>query len=75
MWGLSIKTKERVSTGRKPKLPFAAVVTLKEMHGRNRHADFAKLCQYHGWHVHELDIEARLNLHAIGEQQLEFDLS
>ncbi len=75
MWGLSIKTKERLSTGRKPKLPFAAVVTLKEMHGRNRHADFAKLCQYHGWHVNELDIQTRLDIHAIGEQQLEFDLS
>lgn len=75
MWGLNIKTKERLSTRRKSKLRFATVVTLKEMFGRNRYADFAKLCQYHGWVVNELDVQVRLDIHAIGEEQLEFELN
>ena len=75
MWGLNIKTKERLATKRKSKLRFATVITLKEMFGKNRYSDFAKLCQYHGWMVNELDIQTRLDIHAIGEQQLEFDLS
>lgn len=74
MWGLNIKTKERLSNKRKSKMSFAVVVTLKEMFGKNRHADFAKLCMYNGWLVNELDVQTRVDVHAIGEQQLEFDL-
>ncbi len=73
MWGLRITTKERLSTRRKSKLGFAVVVTLREMFGNNRYADFVKQCQFHGWIVNELDIQVALDIQAVGEQQLTFD--
>lgn len=74
LWGLSVKTKERLYTTRKERIRFAVVVTLKEMKGINRHSDFVKRCHARGWLVKELNVENRLRIHATAEQQLEFDL-
>lgn len=74
LWGLSVKTKERLFTTRNERLRFAVVVTLKEMKGINRLGDFVKRCHARGWLVKELNIENRLKIHAAAEQQLEFDL-
>ena len=73
-WGLSIKMKERLSNaGDRKKLPFAVVVTLKEINGENKCGEFIQHCQARGWLVQELDIDVRLQVYLSAEQ--DFNLS
>lgn len=73
MWGLSIKTKERLTNRKKDKLPFGVVVTLKEMNGVNRMDDFIKLCMAHGWLVNQIDVQNQLDIYAKSEEEVIFD--
>ena len=73
LWGLSIKTKERMTNRKKDKLPFGVVVTLKEMNGVNRIDDFVKLCMARGWLVDRIDVQNRLNIYAKAEEEVIFD--
>ena len=73
LWGLSIKTKERLTNRKKDKLPFGVVVTLKEMNGVNRMDEFIKLCMTRGWLVNQLDVENRLDIYAKSEEEIVFD--
>lgn len=73
LWGLSIKTKERLTNRKKDKLTFGVVVTLKEMNGVNRMDDFIKLCMARGWLVHQLDVQNRLNIYVKSEEEVIFD--
>lgn len=73
LWGLSIKTKERLTNRKKDKLPFGVVVTLKEMNGVNRMDEFIKLCMARGWLVNQLDVENRLDIYAKLEEEIVFD--
>jgi len=72
LWGLSIKTKERLRSKNGQGLQFGVVVTLKEMHGKNRINDFIKLCMLRGWIVNEVDIINRLDLYAKAEEEVLF---
>lgn len=73
LWGLSIKTKERLTNRKRDKLPFGVVVTLKEMNGINRIDDFIKLCMARGWLVQQLDVENRLDIYARAEEEITLD--
>lgn len=73
MWGLSIKTKERLKGKRSKGLQFGVVVTLKEMKGVNRIDDFIKLCMMRGWIVNRLDVENRLDIFVRGEEEVSFE--
>ena len=73
LWGLSIKTKERLTNRKKDKLPFGVVVTLKEMNGINRIDDFIKLCMARGWLVNQLDVHNQLDIYAKSEEDVIFD--
>jgi predicted DNA-binding WGR domain protein len=73
MWGLSIKTKERLQSKKKEPLPFGVVVTLKEMNGVNRINDFIKMCMARGWLVNRLDVEKRLDVYVKAEEEIEFE--
>lgn len=73
MWGLSIKTKERLRPRNGKGLQFGVVVTLKEMNGNNRIDDFIKLCMVRGWIVNQIDIENRFDVYAKAEEELDFD--
>lgn len=73
MWGLSIKTKERLTNRRKDKLSFGVVVTLKEMNGVNRIDDFMKLCMARGWLVNRLDVQNKLDVYAKAEEEIMFE--
>ena len=73
LWGLSIKTKERLTNRRKDKLPFGVVVTLKEMNGINRIDDFMKLCMARNWLVTRLDVQNQLDIYAKAEQEINFE--
>ena len=63
LWGLSVKSKERLSSQKTSLLPFGIVVTLKEIHGKNRIDEFVKLCSFRGWIVNEIDINQRIDIY------------
>ena len=73
MWGLSIKTKERLSGKRNKGLQFGVVVTLKEMKGVNRIDDFIKMCMMRGWIVNRLDVDAQLDIYTKAEEDITFE--
>ena len=72
MWGLSIKTKERLKEKNGHGLSFGVVVTLKEMRGVNRIDDFIKLCMMRGWIVNRIDVENRIDIYNKAEEEIEF---
>ena len=73
LWGLSIKTKERMEPNGKKSLPFGVVVTLKEMNGVNRIEDFKRLCMARGWLVNELDVQNQLDIYLRAEEEIELE--
>lgn len=72
MWGLSIKTKERLKEKNGRGLSFGVVVTLKEMNGKNRIDDFIKLCMMRGWVVNRIDVENQIDIYNKAEEEIEF---
>lgn len=72
MWGLSIKTKERLKEKNGRGLQFGVVVTLKEMYGNNRIDDFIKLCMVRGWIVNRIDIDNQIDIYNKAEEEIEF---
>ncbi len=70
MWGISIKTKERLRSQNGRGLQFGVVITLKEMHGENRIDDFIKLCMMRGWIVNQIDVDNRLDVYNKAEEDL-----
>ena len=73
MWGLSIKTKERLQTKRSGTLSFGVVVTLKEMSGVNRIDEFIRQCKARGWLVNRIDVENQLQVYEIAEEEVIFE--
>ena len=73
LWGLSIKTKERMQPRGKKSLPFGVVVTLKEINGVNRIEDFKKLCMARGWLVTKLDVQNQIDIYLRAEEDIEFE--
>lgn len=73
LWGISIKTKERIATKKKKNMPFGVVITLKEMNGINRIDDFIKLCMARNWLVTRLDVENQIEIYHKAEEELRFE--
>lgn len=73
LWGLSIKTKERMKARGKKDLPFGIVITLKEMNGVNRIEDFKKLCMARGWLVTQLDVQNQFDIYQRAEEHIDFE--
>ncbi len=73
MWGLSIKTKERLETKNGRGLQFGVVVTLKEMNGVNRIDEFIRLCMLRGWVVNSIDIDNQIEVFTKAEEEIEFE--
>lgn len=73
LWGLSIKTKERLETKNGKGLQFGVVVTLKEMNGVNRIDEFVKMCMVRGWVVNRIDIDNRFDVYQKAEEDIDFD--
>ena len=72
VWGLSIKTKERLAPKVGRGMSFGVVITLKEMHGENRIDDFIKLCMVRGWLVNKIDIQNQIDIYNKAEEEIEF---
>ena len=73
MWGLSIKTKERLDPKAGRGLQFGVVVTLKEMNGKNRIDDFIKMCMMRGWVVTRLDVHTQVDVYVKAEEEITFE--
>lgn len=73
MWGLSIKTKERLDPMAGRGMQFGVVVTLKEMNGVNRIDDFIKMCMLRGWVVSRLDVHTQVDVYAKAEEEITFE--
>jgi len=73
LWGISIKTLERLEGKDGVGLKFGLIVTLKHLLGENKIEDFIQQCQLKGWLVNKIDIENRIDIHNIAEQEIEFD--
>ena len=73
LWGLSIKTKERLWRRDGEGIKFGVVITLKEINGVNRIDEFINLCTLRGWLVNKIDIENRIDIYNIAEKEIEFE--
>ena len=73
MWGISIKTKERLLPRAGRGLQFGLVITLKEMNGINRIDEFIKLCLLKGWLVTSIDIQNQIDVYSKAEEEIEFE--
>lgn len=72
MWGLSIKSKERLFM-RDKGIKFGVVITLKEINGVNRIDEFINQCSLRGWLVNKVDIENRVDVYNIAQEEIEFE--
>ena len=73
LWGLSVTSKERLSTQMRAPLNFGVVVTLKEVNGMNRIEDFIKACTLRGWIVHRIDVQNQLDIYASSQEEIHFE--
>lgn len=73
LWGLSITSKERLSTQMRSSLNFGVVVTLKEVNGINRIDDFIKACILRGWIVNRIDVQNQLDIYVSGQEEIHFE--
>lgn len=72
MWGLSIKSKERLGK-RDGGINFGLVVTLKEINGVNRIDDFIRQCELRGWLVNKVDVDNRIEIYTKAQEAVVFD--
>lgn len=73
LWGISIKTKERLGSKDGNNLKFGVVVTLKEVNGVNRIQEFIQQCQFRGWLVNNINVENRIDIYNTAEEELKFE--
>jgi len=72
LWGVSLKTKERLDKKYGKGIKFGIIVTLKEINGVNRIDDFIKICSLRGWLVNKIDVENRIDIYNIAEEKIDF---
>lgn len=73
LWGLSLKTKERLEERFGEGLKFGIVITLKEINGVNRIDEFIKNAQLRGWLVNRIDVDTRIDIFNIAEEEVDFN--
>lgn len=73
MWGISVKSKDRLGRNNRKSIPFGIVVTLKEMNGENRIDDFIQQLSLRGWIVSKIDIQERINVYNQAEEEIEWE--
>lgn len=74
MWGVSVKTKERLEKRDGDGIRFGLVVTLKETGGINRINDFIRQAQIRGWLVNKVDVDAQVEIYNKLQEQINLDI-
>lgn len=72
LWGISVKTNDRLNNGDGKNLKFGIVATLKEINGRNRIDTFIQQCQLRGWLVERIDIETQVDIYETAQEEITF---
>ncbi|WP_239349680.1 S8 family peptidase [Snodgrassella communis] len=72
-WGMEIKTTNRLDPKDGEEIRFGVVVTLKEMKGQNRIDEFIRNCHLQGWIVNKLDVNTRVEIHQIMNEDIKWD--
>ncbi len=73
LWGITIRTLERLEVKHGKGLNFGVVITLKELNGKNRIEDFIRQCSLRGWLVNRIDVAQRIDIHNLAEEEVTFD--
>lgn len=73
LWGVSVKTKERLSKRDGTGIKFGLVVTLKETSGINRINDFIRQAQIRGWLVNRIDVNVQVDIYNKLQEQITLD--
>lgn len=73
MWGIQIRTGESFPGGEHRPLAFGLVITLREMRGVNRIAEFVQMCQARGWIVQTLSMENQLKIYAQAQETVHWE--
>nr|WP_198227306.1 MULTISPECIES: S8 family peptidase [unclassified Gilliamella] len=72
-WGMEIKTNNRLDPKDGEYIRFGVVVTLKEINGINRIEEFIRNCELNGWFVNKLNIDVKMDIHQILNEDIEFE--
>ena len=72
-WGMEIKTSNRLDPKDGEGIRFGVVVTIREINGINRIDEFIRSCILNGWLVNVIDIDNRINLHQIINEDIELN--
>lgn len=72
LWGISLKTKERLDESFGENMRFGLVVTLYAIDGVNRIDDFIQRCSFRAWIVNKVNVETQLDIFNAAEQEIEF---
>ena len=73
LWGISIKTKNRINQEDGKGLRFGIVITLREIHGKNRIDDFIQQCSFNKWFVEEVNIQNKFDIYNVSEEDIKFE--
>lgn len=73
LWGISIKTKNRINQEDGKNLRFGIVITLKEIHGKNRIDEFIHQCSFHQWFIEEVDIKNKFDIYNVAEEEIKLE--
>lgn len=73
LWGISIKTKERLDERHGENIRFGLVVTLRALDGVNRIDEFIQRCSLRTWIVNTIDIQAQIELVNEANQEIEWE--
>lgn len=72
-YGLSIVSKERRRYAKQESLKFGVVVTLKNIKGENRIEEFKHACLLRGYIVNEVEVQNRLEVYNLAQEEIRFD--
>lgn len=73
LWGISLKTKERLDESFGENMRFGLVVTLHAIDGVNRIDEFIQRCSFRAWIVNKINIETQVNIFNEAELEIEFE--
>lgn len=73
LWGISIKSKERLEKKYGNGLKFGIVVTLKELNGKNRINDFIQACQMRSILVRPIEMQTQINIYNKIQEEIELE--
>ncbi len=73
LWGLSIKTNDRLNNSDGKNIKFGVVATLKEINGKNRISTFVQQCQLRGWLVEQIDVDTQVDIYAKAQENITFE--